>query len=66
MKMTLLIGGAKYINLNHPEFQMVWRDAKEEINKNNSVLLTRIAECSPGAFNRNSRFLFKLLNQTDM
>ena len=61
MKMALLIGGAKYADLNHPEFQKVWWNAKEEIDKNYSVLLIRIARHSPGAFNRNSRFMRRLL-----
>ena len=59
--MRLLIGGAKYINLNNPEFQQIWWDAREEQDKFNPVLLIRIAKCSPGAFNRNSRFLYRLL-----
>ena len=44
MKMNLLIYGAKYINLNHPEFQQVWWDAREERDKYDSVLLIRIAK----------------------
>ena len=65
MKMALLVNGAKYADLNHPEFQRVWWDAREENDKYNNVLLTRIAEYSPGAFNRNSRFLRRLLHQAE-
>ena len=43
MKMSFLIGGAKYVNLNHPEFQQVWWDAREEISNYGSVLLIHIA-----------------------
>ena len=60
MKIILLIYGAKYIDLNIPEFQKVWWDAREEKDKDKSVLLIQIAKYSPGAFNRNSRFIRKL------
>ena len=43
MKMNLLISGAKYIDLNHPKFQKVWWNARDEIDENNSVLLIRIS-----------------------
>ena len=66
MKMTLLVNGAKHIDLNYPEFQQVWWDAREEKDEDYSVLLIRIAKHSPGAFNRNSRFLRKLLYQARM
>ena len=33
MIMTLLIYGAKYIDLNHPEFQQVWWNARGEKNE---------------------------------
>ena len=66
MKMALLIGGVKYINLNHPRFQQVWWNAREEKDLYDSVLLIRTAEYSPGTFNRNSRFLRKLLYQARM
>ena len=65
-KVALLLGGAKYINFNHPEFQRVWWEAREEKDEDDSVLLVRIARHSPGAFNRNSRFLRKLLYQARM
>ena len=65
MKMALLIGGAKYIDHNHPEFQQVWWNAREGYNYIFPVLLVQIAECSPGAFNKNSRFIRKLLYQGD-
>jgi len=29
MKMALLISGARYTNLNHPEFRKVWWNARE-------------------------------------
>ena len=66
MGMMLLIGGAKYIDLNHPRFQQVWWNARKEKDLYDSVLLIRIARHSPGAFNRNSRFLRKLLYQARM
>ena len=66
MKMVLLISATRYINLNDPRFQQIWWNTEEEKDKNDSVLLTRIAEYSPGAFNRNSRFLRKLLYQARM
>ena len=66
MKIGLLLGGAKYINLNHLELQKVWWDARDEYNVDYSVLLIRIAEHSPGAFNRNSIFLRKLFYQVGM
>ena len=64
MKNNFLIGGAKYVDLNHPEFQRVWWEAREEKDEDDSVLLILIADCSPGAFNRNSRFMRKLLYQS--
>ena len=66
MKMTFLIGGAKYINFNHSEFQQVWWNAREKKDDDISALLIQIAKYSPGAFNRNSRFLRKLFYQADM
>ena len=29
MKMILLVGGARYADLNRPEFQKVWWDERE-------------------------------------
>ena len=43
MIMNLLICGAKYIDLNIPEFQKVWWNAREERDGYNSILLNRIA-----------------------
>jgi len=41
--MVLLINGAIYIDLNHPEFQNDWWNARKK-DEDDSVLLIRIAK----------------------